>query len=173
MGRLTREAGIWSCDLRANERPRKKLHKKGTDTYIHKLTSRLYERIGQGPILWKNCMYKKEPLFTTFSSTSYFPESTHVYYKVSLRTVKCFFNFYPVFLSYSSAVPLSPSPPVFLSPYQIYPFITVPFTKPPLFQESRLTGDGSPILVDLVERKVPLERIMGAANSFHWFHPWL
>ena len=24
------EAGIWSCDLRANERPRKKLHEKGT-----------------------------------------------------------------------------------------------------------------------------------------------
>ena len=31
----------------------KKLHEKGTDRYINKLTSRLYERIGQGPILWK------------------------------------------------------------------------------------------------------------------------
>ena len=32
-----------------------------------------------------------------------------------------------------------------------------PFTKPPLLQESRLTGGGSPKMVDLVERKVPVE----------------
>ena len=47
------------------------------------------------------------------------------------------------------------------------------FTKSPLLQESRLTGGGSPNRVDLVERKVPVERKMGAANSFHWFSPWL
>ena len=41
------------------------------------------------------------------------------------------------------------------------------FTKPPLLQESRFTGGGSPNLVDLVERKVPVESNMGAANSFH------
>ena len=28
------EAGIWSCDLRANERPWKKLHYEGTDRHI-------------------------------------------------------------------------------------------------------------------------------------------
>ena len=39
-----------------------------------------------------------------------------------------------------------------------------PFTKPPLLQESRLTGGGSPNLVVLVEWKVPVERFMGAAN---------
>ena len=44
-------------------------------------------------------------------------------------------------------------------------------TKPPLLQESRLTGGGSPNLVDLVERKVPVERRMGATNSFHSFYP--
>ena len=47
------------------------------------------------------------------------------------------------------------------------------FTKPPLLQESRLTSGGSPNLVVLVEWKVPVEGFMGAANSFHWFHPWL
>ena len=47
------------------------------------------------------------------------------------------------------------------------------FTKPSLLQESRLTGGGSPNLVDLVERKVPVEwkvpveRKMGAAHRFH------
>ena len=41
------------------------------------------------------------------------------------------------------------------------------FTKPPLLQESRLTGGGSPNLVVLVEWKVPVERFMGAANCFH------
>ena len=41
------------------------------------------------------------------------------------------------------------------------------FTKPPLLQESRLTGGGSPNLVVLVEWKVPVERFMGAANYFH------
>ena len=40
-------------------------------------------------------------------------------------------------------------------------------TKPPLLQESRLTGGGSPNLVVLVEWKVPVERFMGAANCFH------
>ena len=45
------------------------------------------------------------------------------------------------------------------------------FTKPPLLQESRLTGGGSPNLVVLVEWKVPVERFMGAANSAHGFHP--
>ena len=41
------------------------------------------------------------------------------------------------------------------------------FTKPPLLQESRLTGGGSPNLVVLVEWKVLVERFMGAANCFH------
>ena len=41
------------------------------------------------------------------------------------------------------------------------------FIKPPLLQESRLTGGGSPQLVGLVEWKVPVEWEMGAANSFH------
>ena len=45
------------------------------------------------------------------------------------------------------------------------------FTKPPLIQEIRLTGGLSPNLVDLVERKVPVEWKMGAANSFHSFYP--
>ena len=49
----------------------------------------------------------------------------------------------------------------------------LPFTKPPLLQESRLTGGGSPNLVVLVEWKVPVERFMGAANCFHWFYLWL
>ena len=35
-----------------------------------------------------------------------------------------------------------------------------------ILQESRLTGSGSPNLVVLVEWKVPVERFMGAANSF-------
>ena len=48
-----------------------------------------------------------------------------------------------------------------------------PFTKLPLLQESRLTDGGSPNLMVLVEWKVPVEILMGAANSFHWFHPWL
>ena len=41
------------------------------------------------------------------------------------------------------------------------------FTKPPLLQESRLTGGGSPNLMVLVEWKVPVEGFMGAANCFH------
>ena len=41
------------------------------------------------------------------------------------------------------------------------------FTKPPLLQESRLAGGGSPNLMVLVEWKVPIKRIMGAANCFH------
>ena len=41
------------------------------------------------------------------------------------------------------------------------------FTKPPLLQESRLTGGGSPNLLVLLEWKVPVERFMGAANCFH------
>ena len=48
-----------------------------------------------------------------------------------------------------------------------------PFTKPPLPQESRLTGSGSPNLMVLVEWNVPVERFMGAANCFHWICPWL
>ena len=48
-----------------------------------------------------------------------------------------------------------------------------PITKPPLLQESRFTGAASPNLVDLKERKVPVKRKIRAANSFHWFHPWL
>ena len=39
----------------------------------------------------------------------------------------------------------------------------LPFTKPPLLQESRLTGGGSPNLVVLVEWKVPVESKTGAA----------
>ena len=45
------------------------------------------------------------------------------------------------------------------------------FTKPPLLQESRLTGGGSPNLVDLAEWKVPEERKVGAANGFQPFYP--
>ena len=37
------EAGMWSGDLRANERPQKTLHKKETE---HRQTSRLYEIFG-------------------------------------------------------------------------------------------------------------------------------
>ena len=44
------------------------------------------------------------------------------------------------------------------------------FTKLPLLQESRLTG-GSPNLVDLVVWTVPVERKVGAANSFQPFYP--
>ena len=40
------------------------------------------------------------------------------------------------------------------------------FTKPPLLQESRLIGGGSPNLVVLVERKVPVEGFLGAAQGF-------
>ena len=44
------EFGIWSCDLRANERPRKKLHWKGTKSPSqparHGQTLQLLERIG-------------------------------------------------------------------------------------------------------------------------------
>ena len=36
---------------------------------------------------------------------------------------------------------------------------------------TRLTGGGSPNLVDLVEGIVPVERKMGAANRFHSFYP--
>ena len=44
----------WSCDLRANEKPQKKLHEKGTwNRQTEGQTSQLYERISQGPILWK------------------------------------------------------------------------------------------------------------------------
>ena len=61
------------------------------------------------------------------------------------------------------------------------------FTKSPLLQESRLTGGGSPNWVDLVERKVPVERKMGAeivflkfltyfwealGFSYHFGYPW-
>ena len=46
-------------------------------------------------------------------------------------------------------------------------FLWGAFTNLPLLQESRLTGGGSPNLVVLVEWKVPVERFMGAANSFH------
>ena len=41
---------------------------------------------------------------------------------------------------------------------------TTLFTKPPLLQESRLNGGGSPNLVDLVERKVPVKREIVAIN---------
>ena len=47
--------------------------------------------------------------------------------------------------------------------------LTHPFTKPPLIQESRLTGGNFPDLEDLVERKVPVDREMGAANSLNSF----
>ena len=33
-------AGIWSCDLRTNERPRKKTHEKGTDRHTDRHTDR-------------------------------------------------------------------------------------------------------------------------------------
>ena len=45
------------------------------------------------------------------------------------------------------------------------------FTKPPLLHESRLTGGTSPNRVDLVERNVPVEMNMGAANRFHSCYP--
>ena len=57
--------------------------------------------------------------------------------------------------------------------YTLCKYETLPafaFTKPPIFQENRLTGGGSPNLVDFVERKFPVERKMGAANSFHLFY---
>ena len=47
----------------------------------------------------------------------------------------------------------------------------LPFTKPLLLRESRLTSGASPNLVDLIERKVPIERKVGAANSFFSFYP--
>ena len=41
------EAGICSCDLRANERPWKKSHGKGTsDRHTHRRTCRLYDQLG-------------------------------------------------------------------------------------------------------------------------------
>ena len=43
----------------------------------------------------------------------------------------------------------------------------------PYSQESKLTSSSSPNLTVLVEWKAPLERFMGAANCFQWFHPWL
>ena len=47
------------------------------------------------------------------------------------------------------------------------------FTKPPQLQESRLTGGGSPNLIDLIEGKVPVGREVEAANNFQPFFPWL
>ena len=40
------EDGIWSCDLRANERPQKKWHGKGTNTHRDGRTSRLLDQSG-------------------------------------------------------------------------------------------------------------------------------
>ena len=59
--------------------------------------------------------------------------------------------------------------PIFLSDSDslAVQYLSLPFTKPPLLQESRLTGGGSPNLVGLVEGKVPVEWEMGTANSFH------
>ena len=51
--------------------------------------------------------------------------------------------------------------------------MAAPFTKPPLLQESRLTGSGSPNLMVLVEWNVPVERFMGAANSVFRIYPGL
>ena len=50
------EAGIWSCDLRANERPKKKLHGKGTNRQTHKQTdmSTLWPTRPRGPSWWKS-----------------------------------------------------------------------------------------------------------------------
>ena len=42
------------------------------------------------------------------------------------------------------------------------------FTKLLLLQESKLTGGGSPNLVDLVEWKFPVARKMGASKKFSW-----
>ena len=53
------EAGIWSCDLRANERPRKKMHSmaqthRTTEPQTHRRTWRLYDQLGPvGPSWWK------------------------------------------------------------------------------------------------------------------------
>ena len=51
---------------------------------------------------------------------------------------------------------------------QISYFRLLSFTKPPLLQESKLTGSGSPNLVDLVED--PVKWKMEALNLFY---PWL
>ena len=52
---------------------------------------------------------------------------------------------------------------------QLYSYLSLssPSTKPPLLQESRLTGGGSPIGCVLVEWKVPVECEVGAAINFH------
>ena len=57
--------------------------------------------------------------------------------------------------------------PMFMIVQSLRSFLTEAFTKPPLLQESRLTGGGSLNLVGLLEWKVPVEWEMGAANSFH------
>ena len=51
------------------------------------------------------------------------------------------------------------------------PNLCTPITKPPLLQESGLTGGGSSIGCVLVECKVPAECELGAAINFHSLHP--
>ena len=41
----------------------------------------------------------------------------------------------------------------------------------PYSKRVRITGGGSHNLVDLEERKVPVEKKMGATHSFHSFYP--
>ena len=56
---------------------------------------------------------------------------------------------------------------LFLLPNPIISAITINHQTSPTPREYRLTGCGSPNLVGLVERKGPVERFMGAGNSFH------
>ena len=64
------EAGIWSCDLRANERPQKKSHEKGQTyniqhTYNIQRTSRLYDRIGPVGRFYEKHVYFEHNLMNT------------------------------------------------------------------------------------------------------------
>ena len=67
-----REAGILSCDLRANERPQNKFDKKGTTDRqkdIYTLTLQLYERIGLRADSLKIIKYVKRRVFEPFRPT--------------------------------------------------------------------------------------------------------
>ena len=81
------EAGIWSCDLRTNERPEKNCMGRGqTERYIHKLTSRLLERIGlradalkkQSLVTRLESLEKEESLFLSASNLSHILASNWV-----------------------------------------------------------------------------------------------
>ena len=55
--------------------------------------------------------------------------------------------------------------------YVLFVEMLLLFTKPPLLQGSRLTGAGSPNLVDPVEWKVHVEWKVRAEKDFHLYHP--